>query len=697
LAFPEFLRNALRPSMLAERRPPRRLPITVALGVAALAAVAAVGPATAEPRVVAADDPALAAAAHRVAPGEELAVEGLWLERDAAPVALELERVEVWAPGAVIEVDGERRPAPRSAVFRGRVRGFPGSIAVVTVAEDGQTDGLVLRAGEGWALGRERGGAGGMASRRADMAALDKPFTCGNEDARFRGLAALEPTPDEPVPPFAEPPPAADSGALSALTAASHAAVPYTALLALETDAEYYSRFSGRANPQAAALDYLGLLIAYADVVYSREVSTAMRIGYTRLWTGGTAADPWTVTSSPVDALYQFQSHWNANMRHVQRTAAHFVSSKNMGGGVAYVGTLCQAYTNPGGSNDYGLSASISGGFSWTGNPAANPAAVVWDVIVVLHELGHNFNSPHSQDYCGLGGSNHPIDRCYPSAAGCGAATGLPSCSAPTPHFSGGAGTIMSYCHFQPGDYSNIALTFGEEHTCGVLPWRQADRMSAHVASRAASVPACFAAAAPACPADAYESAGTGGTDDTCYGAQIALGAAQPRTLCDEDWAWFEPLPGATYRIQTSSLAGGANTTLAIHQDCGPQLAFNDDHPGSGAASRLDWTAPSDASVDVRVRSAGAYGADDGYTLTVSCIANCGGGCPTDLTLGSQTVTTASAYKAERTITAGDGFRVGSTGDVTLHAGGTVALGDGFSVAAGGGLRVVAGTTPSCP
>jgi hypothetical protein len=679
-----------------------RLPRPAALVVGIVTILTAAWPAGAAPRTVAAADSTFAREALRVLPGEAFVVEGVWLERDTAPVALELERVEIWAPGGVVEIDGRVRPAPASAVFRGGVLGVLGSIAVVIVAENGESEGLVLRDGEGWVLGRERGGAGGLTARRAEMGALDKPFTCGNEDPRFRGIAALAAAADEPAPSFDDPAvafdePATATSSPSAPSAASHTTVPYTATLALETDAEYYARFSSKADPQAAALDYLALLIAYADVVYSREIDTTMRIGYARLWTGGTGSDPWTKTDV-VDAMLELQSYWNAHMTHVERTTAHFVSGKNLGGGVAYLGTMCGNYSTPGASNDYGLSASIAGNFSWNGDPSANPSAVVWDVIVVLHELGHNFNSEHSHDYCGIGGSTQAIDRCYASQK-CGtAATGLPSCSSPTPHFSGGAGTIMSYCHFQTGGYGNIAMTFGEDHTCGDLPWRQADLMSGYVANRAASVPACFAGGgtSASCPADIYEGVGAGGTDDTCYGAQIALGVGQPRTLCDEDWAWFEPLPGATYRIETSALVGGADTTLALHRDCGSQLAFNDDYAAGSAASRIDWTATDDVAIDLRVRSAGAYGSDDGYTLSVTCIANCGGGCPTNLTLTSSTVNSREIFKAESTITAGSGFTVGSQGDVTLHAGGSVALGDGFSVASGGTLRVVAGVTPSC-
>jgi hypothetical protein len=677
-------------------------PLRPLAAVALFAAALAAPPAAATPRIVAADDAALPRQALRVAAGESLVVEGLWLEPDAAPVALELERVEVWTAGAVVEIDGVRRPAPATAVFRGRARGWLDSIAVLTVGASGETSGVVLHEGAGWVIADDRrpGAAGGLASRRADLADLDRGFACGNDSPELRPLALPEPPATEAPPATRRP--TGDPGAAGAVTAASHAGAPYTASLALETDYEYYAKFLGRPDPSAAALDYLALLVAYADVVYSREIDTAMRIGYARLWTGGAASDPWTVASDTVQALLQFQGRWNLDMRHVTRTAAHFVSGKNMGGGVAYVGTLCQGHTSPGSANDYGLSASISGGFSWNGNPASNPAAVMWDVVVLLHEIGHNFNSPHSHDYCGLGASQ-AIDNCVASQA-CGtAAGGLPSCSSPTPHFSGGAGTIMSYCHFQPGAYGNIAMTFGEGHTCGVLPWRQADRMSAHVANRAAAVPACFADAGtpppppPACPPDAFEAIGAAGHDDACYGSQVVPGTAKAHTLCDEDWSWFTPRPGATYRIRTTQLAGGADTTLALHADCGSQIGFNDDADG-GPSSRLDWTAPvSGADVDLRVRSAGAYGDDDAYTLSVTCIANCGTGCATNLALPAQTVSGTQGFKAENTIAAGSGFTVGGSGDVTFHAGGRVALGNGFRVAAGGSFRATAGTTPSCP
>lgn len=49
---------------------------------------------------------------------------------------------------------------------------------------------------------------------------------------------------------------------------------------------------------------------------------------------------------------------------------------------------------------------------------------------------------PHTHDFCGIGGSSEPVDRCY---SGCrGGGQGLPRCTSTSPFFSGGAGTIMS-------------------------------------------------------------------------------------------------------------------------------------------------------------------------------------------------------------------------------------------------------------
>jgi hypothetical protein len=432
----------------------------------------------------------LAQTARGVGKGAGLVVKGLVLEGQTAADTLDLQRYDVWRQDAVVEVDGRRVTPPGTAYFKGKVAGDDASVAVISVDESGEVQGLVQKKGQSWLVGKGRNQRA-LHSKKAEADDLP-PFACGND-----GLAGdLRLGVDE----------AAVASGDATANSGTVLDQPYVASIAIETDYEYYAKFGNT----TAALNYMASLIGYADVTYSREISTDMQIGYARLWTGGPDSDPWTIPvcidtngdgvadNAPCgmsDALTQFQNYWNANMSSVNRTTVHMLSGKGLGGGIAYVGVLCQNYQARGGSSDYGLSASLGATFNWDGNQADSPASVVWDIIVVQHEIGHNFNSPHTHDYCNIGGSAMPIDNCW---AGCqtGATVQLPSCAAPTPYFTsgGGAGTIMSYCHQRTGGYGNIAMTFGQFQTCGTMPSREADRMKQHVVARAQSYPTCFAA-----------------------------------------------------------------------------------------------------------------------------------------------------------------------------------------------------------
>lgn len=463
----------------------RRLQTVLAASAALLFAGAAVF--AAPPARVSASDVAFERAAKGVAKGQKLIVDGLLLEKERGTSTLELQRIDVWRPDAVVMVDQRRVPVPATAYFRGTIDGDAGSSVLLSVREKGGVTGMVFRGKDAWAIGKAKGQSA-LRSKKSDPDALKKPFECGLDDlpASLR-LGDLS---------------------VDAALAESPSTVPdkpYDATIAIETDFEYYNlgAFAADVNETRTekALNYMGDLIGYADLVYSREIDTDMFIGFSRLWTGGAATDPWTIGACGTepcgtdDALYQFRDYWNANMSATKRTVAHMLSGKGLGGGIAYIGVLCNNYGSPGGSSDYGLSASLGGSFNWDGNQTHDPASVVWDIMVVEHEIGHNFNSPHTHDYCNIGGSTQPIDNCYD---GCQVVEPnvLPSCTADpitAYHSGGGKGTIMSYCHLLSGSYGNMAMTFGEGHPCGTLPGRQADRMSAFVVSRSGTYPTCFA------------------------------------------------------------------------------------------------------------------------------------------------------------------------------------------------------------
>jgi hypothetical protein len=264
--------------------------------------------------------------------------------------------------------------------------------------------------------------------------------------------------------------------------------------VAVETDFEFYSKFSATPTLTAAAVatNYVGNLLGYSSTIYIGEINTSLVVQSVSLWT--TASDPWVQTTTTC-GLMEFGRYWNLNRTSVPRTIAHFMSGKANGGGVAWLGVLCRTgFSATSSCPGLATDAPWGGGYGYTGNMSglfniSNPT-VMWDIMAVSHEIGHNFNSPHTHCYNGIGGSSSPIDQCYSGecANGC-------SCAANTLPGPAGvrSGTIMSYCHLLPGNYGNMALSFGTGHPYGVMPDREAVRMSSYVVSTAAGNPSCLA------------------------------------------------------------------------------------------------------------------------------------------------------------------------------------------------------------
>jgi hypothetical protein len=418
--------------------------------------------------------------------GGRLTVAGVELGAEAPAALLDLERFQVFSDDARIVVHGEggdeELPAPDGAWFRGTVAGDPASRVLLAVHADGRVRGVVQSAGHAWVLVEDEDGnptTGERGTLSAHQAALEEkaePFTCGNEDPRFGadvGNRLLDGFFDAP--------------AVEALTT-----TPYTARVAVETDFEYYQKFGDVTD----ATDYVADVIGFASTMYDDEIDTDLQISHLSLWT--TSTDPWT-QSNPSCGLYEFGRYWNDNHGGVVRTIAHFMSGKNSNGGVAWVGVLCEGGFNVNlGSSCAGLSPAIDnygGAYGYTGGLDANfdpgNPQPVWDIIAVSHEIGHNFNSPHTHCYNGVGGSTQPVDECYNGQAGQGCYAGTQSLPCATP--GAGCGTIMSYCHLHSPGLTNIAFSFGTSHPFGVLPQRVPDRMRAHVESRAAVAPVCLA------------------------------------------------------------------------------------------------------------------------------------------------------------------------------------------------------------
>ncbi|HKH48542.1 MAG TPA: M12 family metallo-peptidase [Thermoanaerobaculia bacterium] len=196
----------------------------------------------------------------------------------------------------------------------------------------------------------------------------------------------------------------------------------HTAAIAVDTDNELINtKFGGNVT---AATDFIASLFASMTVIYERDLLIRLVQGTTFL---RAAADPYTSTGSTFDKLQEFGNYWNANNSGVNRAAAAMLSARGGAGasGIAWLDVLC----------------SKTSGYSYTQLYTSGTTVRTGEVMVVAHEIGHNFGSPHTQCY------NPPLDNCYNTEAGC--YTGTKSCPAPTtingvPNVTG---TLMSYCH----------------------------------------------------------------------------------------------------------------------------------------------------------------------------------------------------------------------------------------------------------
>jgi cysteine-rich repeat protein len=375
-------------------------------------------PGVARGRAVAVDRGALADLRGRASS----VVRGFPLGADAT-VDLELTRFEPFSPAARVEVVGDggvhEVPLPDATYFAGEVQGDPGSRALLIAGRDGM-HGFVVANGTVYPFGPD--GAGGHRSyalRDADPALYPPPGDfCANDlhpdvvdspavSTGARVQAGLEPAPF---------PRAATTTLLQAD-------------VAIETDHELWAKFGS----DQGTLDYLASLAAAGTAIYERDVSVRLRFSYIRLW--ATTADPWSATSTS-SQLNEVQAYWTNPANNMNAIAGphdlvHFVSGKAVQGGIAYIGSVCNA------QYAFGVSQ-VFGSFD-----LSSPTNI-WDVVVTTHEMGHNLGSPHTHCY------SPPLDKCYNQETGCYSGPIVAS-----------RGTIMSYCHLLSGGLANIDLVFG--------------------------------------------------------------------------------------------------------------------------------------------------------------------------------------------------------------------------------------------
>src|SRR3989339_94037 len=191
--------------------------------------------------------------------------------------------------------------------------------------------------------------------------------------------------------------------------------------LAVGTDTEFFKATGGNT---ALAQAYAIAIFSMVDVIYEEQLNISIKLSWLKNWTDN-PADPYNVKGNAYALPDTVRIYWKENYSDVQRDVFHVMTSISYGGGgFGYFDALCD-------NKEYGFSVS-----SVQASHSFPIMAFNYDVYIVAHELGHNFNGQHTHS-CYFGS---PTDTCITTDAingGC-----LDASITPRPN----PGSIMSYC-----------------------------------------------------------------------------------------------------------------------------------------------------------------------------------------------------------------------------------------------------------
>lgn len=441
------------------------------------------------------------------------------------------------------------------------------------------------------------------------------------------------------------------AGVPKATTAASR-----TAVVAIDTDTELLSlKFGGNTTN---ATTYLDQLFLGMNTIYERDIDVTLQRGTTYL---RDVSDPYSTTSgsSTIDQLDEFGEEWFANQSAVSRAFAAQISGKSSSNfssaGVAWLIGENNMCTEKGFTFSSGICSdgqctaghySISRVFKFAGADGFD------DVLVVAHELGHNFGVNHTHCTDASNGSQPvstgTIDQCYNGEASSGCYGGATAC--PAAQTINGVtnvrGTLMSYCHITPAGCTSSEVF----HPRNVI---DLDAVAdANVTS------GCFTSGSPGTftIANASITEGNSGTQVLNFvvtrtggsgsGSVTATTSNGTATTADGDYV-------AKTQVMTFAAAGTQNFAVTINGDTrdednetftvtlsAPTSGFSVGSPGSATGTIND----NDNPPELNINNPNSVAEGNNITFTVSLSAASGKAISVNYTTASDTATEGSDF-----------------------------------------------------
>ncbi|HRI60299.1 MAG TPA: M12 family metallo-peptidase, partial [Saprospiraceae bacterium] len=299
---------------------------------------------------------------------------------------LELVKTEVLTPEFTLGTLGanaqENVPYQGGVHYRGIVRDNPNSLVALSVFNDGIMAMISDETGT-WQLGKMEDGSGQHILYRKEDLKAGTPFSCFADD---EAIVHEEET-------------GVDDRGVGCKTVQVY----------FECD---YKLYTDKGSSTTNVTNYVTGLFNQVTALYANE-NIGIAISQIYVWTTPDPYKSYTTTSAVLNAFRTTRgTNFTGNL-------AHFLSTRSLGGGIAYLDVICfKTYA-------FGVSA-ISSTYQ-------NVPTYSWSVEVVTHELGHNLGAWHTHSCNWPGGA---LDNCYTPEGSCS--------SGPAPT---NGGTIMSYCH----------------------------------------------------------------------------------------------------------------------------------------------------------------------------------------------------------------------------------------------------------